>query len=57
MLRAAAAGVRARHRPHREWRAALDQPGDLANFQAVEAVKLIMIVWLAGYLVRHQRGP
>ncbi len=26
----------------------------LANFQAVEAVKLLMIVWLATYLVRHR---
>jgi cell division protein FtsW len=27
----------------------------LSSFQAVEAVKLFLIVWLASYLVRHQR--
>jgi|JRYL01.1.fsa_nt_gb cell division protein FtsW len=26
----------------------------LARFQAVEAVKVVLIVWLAGYLVRHR---
>src|SRR5205085_10337335 len=26
----------------------------VSNFQVVEAVKLMLIVWMAGYLVRHQ---
>jgi hypothetical protein len=47
------AGVRARHRPRGQRRDALDQPGR-SGFQAVEAVKLLLILWLASYLVRYR---
>jgi cell division protein FtsW len=30
--------------------------GGISNFQAVEAVKLLLIVYLAGYFVRHQEA-
>ena len=29
----------------------------ISNFQAVEAVKVFLIIYLAGYFVRHQEDP
>ena len=54
VLRAAAAGVRAGSGHAASTARGAGSTSALSRFQAVEAVKLILIVWLSSYLVRYR---